>query len=101
MRGGEVCAKGAHPGEFEGDEVLGQLAERWQNWRQRSQRLLFCDWDCWSDRLADLARHWFLHGGPRRAGVVRRFGKSRKQPGRACVYVSYPFERVEVSTSQL
>ncbi len=24
------------PGEFEGDDVLGQLAERWQSWQQQS-----------------------------------------------------------------
>ena len=86
------------PGEFEGDEVLGQLAERWQNWQQRSPKAPFMVIGVVGPRRhAHLARHRVLHGGAGEQGVVRRFGKEVARTGPGLRYrLPFPFERVEV-----
>ena len=86
------------PDEFGGDEILGQLAERWQNWQQRSPKapLLVI-----GAVAAIVVLIWFATGfymiGPGEQGVVRRFGKEVGRTGPGLRYhLPYPFERVEV-----
>jgi membrane protease subunit HflK len=86
------------PDEFGGDEVLGQLAERWQQWQQRSPK---APWVVGGVVLAIVALIWLATGfymvGPGEQGVVRRFGKEVARTGPGLRYrLPYPFERVEV-----
>jgi membrane protease subunit HflK len=86
------------PGEFEGDEVLGQLAERWQNWQQQSPKAPFIVIGVvvLIALLIWLATGFYVVGAGEQ-GVVRRFGKevARTAPGLR-YRLPYPFERVEV-----
>jgi membrane protease subunit HflK len=86
------------PGEFEGDEVLGQLAERWQNWQQRSPKAPFIVVGAVGlvVLLIWLATGFYVVG-PGEQGVVRRFGKETARTGPGLRYrLPYPVERVEV-----
>jgi modulator of FtsH protease HflK len=86
------------PGDFEGDEVLGQLAERWQHWQQQSPKAPLI---VIGAVTAIVVLIWFATGfymiGPGEQGVVRRFGKEvgRTGPGLR-FHLPYPIERVEV-----
>jgi membrane protease subunit HflK len=86
------------PGEFEGDEFLGQLAERWQNWQQRSPKapLIVIGAILVIGALIWLATGFYMVG-PGEQGVVRRFGKEvgRTGPGLR-FHLPAPIERVEV-----
>jgi membrane protease subunit HflK len=86
------------PGEFEGDEVLGQLAERWQNWQQRSPKapLIVIGAILAIGVLIWLATGFYMVGAGEQ-GVVRRFGKEVGRTGPGLRYhLPAPIERVEV-----
>src|SRR5215813_3173836 len=86
------------PGEFEGDEVLGQLAERWQNWKRQSPKapLLVVGVFGLVVLLVWLATGFYVVG-PGEQGVVRRFGREVARTGPGLRFrLPYPFERVEV-----
>jgi membrane protease subunit HflK len=86
------------PGDFEGEDVFGQLGERWQSWQRRSPKAPFIVAGA-VGLIAVLI--WLATGfyvvGPGEQGVVRRFGKEvdRTEPGLR-YRLPYPFERVEV-----
>ena len=84
------------PGEFEGDEVLGQLAERWQNWQQRSPKAPFIVVGVAAliVLLIWLATGFYVVGAGEQ-GVVRRFGKevARTGPGRGRRWARPPSHR--------
>lgn len=86
------------PPEFEGDEVFGQLAERWQQWQRQSPRAPFI---VVGVVVAIAALIWLATGfyvvGPGEQGVVLRFGKEvgRTAPGLR-YHLPRPIERVEV-----
>jgi membrane protease subunit HflK len=86
------------PGEFEGDEILGQLAERWQHWQQRSPKapLIMIAAVAIIALLIWLATGFYMIG-PGEQGVVRRFGKEVERTGPGLRYhLPAPIERVEV-----
>jgi membrane protease subunit HflK len=86
------------PGEFEGDEVLGQLAERWQDWQRQSPKAPFIVIGIVGliALLIWLATGFYMVG-PGEQGVVRRFGKEVARTGPGLRYrLPYPIERVEV-----
>src|SRR4029453_18614359 len=86
------------PGEFEGDEVLGQLAERWQDWQRQFPKAPFIVIGVVGliALLIWLATGFYIVG-PGEQGVVRRFGKEVARTGPGLRYrLPYPFERVEV-----
>jgi len=86
------------PGDFEGDEVLGQLSERWQDWQQRSPKapLLVVGAVLIVGILIWLATGFYMVG-PGEQGVVRRFGREIGLTGPGLRYhLPAPIERVEV-----
>src|SRR5215475_676970 len=86
------------PGEFEGDEVLGQLAERWQNWQRQSPKAPFVVVGVIGlvVLLVWLATGFYVVG-PGEQGVVRRFGKEVSRTSSGLRYhLPVPIERVEV-----
>jgi membrane protease subunit HflK len=86
------------PDEFGGDEVFGQLAERWQQWQRQSPRAPLIV----VGALAAMAvLIWLATGfyvvGPGEQGVVLRFGKEVGRTGPGLRYhLPRPIERVEV-----
>jgi membrane protease subunit HflK len=86
------------PPEFEGDEVFGQLAERWQQWQRQSPKAPMI---VIGAILAVAVLIWLATGfymvGPGEQGVVLRFGKEvgRTEPGLR-YHLPRPIERAEV-----
>lgn len=86
------------PGEFEGDEFLGQLAERWQQWQRQSPKAPMI---VVGAIVAIALVIWLATGfyvvGPGEQGVVLRFGKeiARTEPGLRYA-LPRPIERAEV-----
>jgi hypothetical protein len=86
------------PGDFEGDEVLGQLTERWQHWYQQYPKapVIMIGAVAAIVLLIWLATGFYMVG-PGERGVVRRFGKEVGRTGPGLRYhFPYPFERIEV-----
>jgi modulator of FtsH protease HflK len=86
------------PGEFEGDEMWGQLAERWDRWQQQSPKAPFF---VIGAIVAVAVLIWLATGfymvGPGEQGVVRRFGEEVSRAGPGLRYhLPYPLERVDV-----
>lgn len=86
------------PGDFGGDEILAQLAERWARWKRQSPRAPVA---VVGVVVLIVVLLWLATGvymvGPGEQGVVRRFGRhvSRTGPGLRFNWPR-PIERVDV-----
>src|SRR5690606_1766959 len=86
------------PPEFEGDEVFGQLAERWQQWQHQSPRapMIVAGVIVAIALLIWLATGFYMVRAGEQ-GVVLRFGREVGRTGPGLRYhLPRPIERAEV-----